>query len=144
MLNSVKVKIPVKNGDVWFPSSSVSIMGTDAESTIHLGKVLPSQPLLKQFEERLDPRISRRSSVRSADDASERAEREVARRWVDATTRTLLWRSKEKGRRNGYESHRSDWRGAGDSPWWPVRAVNGFSVLDTGCVREPAGETRVS
>ena len=109
-LAEVSLKIPVKEKDVWFSELKPvpRIGGRQGEPHI-MGKVLPSQRLLKQFEERLvfgDMNLS--EIVRSGAQMMLQyaLEREVTEALGRGYYENAPETTKEKGRRNGYESHR--------------------------------------
>ena len=112
-----------------------------------MGKVLPSQRLLKQFEERLVfGEMNLSEIVRSGAQMMLQyaLEREVTEALGRSYYENAPEMTKEKGRRNGYESHRVL---TGEGPVTvqvpQVRETEtGFQSEDTGCVREPDGETR--
>ena len=112
-----------------------------------MGKVLPSQRLLKQFEERLVfgemnlSEIVRSGAQMMLQYALEREVTEaLGRNYYENAPAT----TKEKGRRNGYESHRVlHGRGSGNGASAAgTRNREGVSVKDSRRLREPDRETR--
>ena len=111
-----------------------------------MGKVLPSQRLLKQFEERLvfgDMNLS--EIVRSGAQMMLQyaLEREVTEALGRGYYENAPETTKEKGRRNGYESHRVlTGEGSGDGPSAAdSRDIDRFSFEDSRCVCESDGKT---
>ena len=112
-----------------------------------MGKVLPSQRLLKQFEEQLVfgemnlSEIVRSGAQMMLQYALEREVTEaLGRNYYENAPAT----TKEKGRRNGYESHRVlTGEGAVTVQVPRVRETEkGVSVKDSRRLREPDRETR--
>ena len=110
-----------------------------------MGKVLPSQRLLKQFEERLVfgemnlSEIVRSGAQMMLQYALEREVTEaLGRNYYENAPAT----TKEKGRRNGYESHRVLTGEGAVGASAATRNREGVSVKDSRRLREPDRETR--
>ena len=112
-----------------------------------MGKVLPSQRLLKQFEEQLVfgemnlSEIVRSGAQMMLQYALEREVTEaLGRNYYENAPAT----TKEKGRRNGYESHRVLTGEGAVTVQVPrgTRNREGVSVKDSRRLREPDRETR--
>ena len=112
-----------------------------------MGKVLPSERLLKQFEDRLVfGEMNLSEIVRSGAQMMLQyaLEREVTEALGRSYYENAPATTREKGRRNGYESHRVlTGEGAVTVQVPQVRETEkGFKSKDTRCLREPDRETR--
>ena len=99
-----------KKNDVWFPELKTRPRHGDRKGEPYImGKVLPSQRLLKRFEERLVfGEMNLSEIVRSGAQMMLQyaLEREVTEALGRSYYENAPATTKEKGRRNGYESHR--------------------------------------